>query len=178
LAIADSTIGSIEPRDGLRHIVRCYHCNAAEVPIRCKQLAIFYDDTEQGATAEIKNAAYQVTLLQHEIVLDQQLIASHQENLRVLEDTRNVNDTSVFELSEARGGLYEAQSQLVGHVTSLKIAFAKLRTAQGLLPQECGVNPVICTNENCCDGDCFCCQGGKQCNGTESKVGQGDHGCD
>jgi hypothetical protein len=56
VAIADGTLGSVEPTAGLIHKIRCLRCSEGEVPIRCRQLALMLADTEQLATAEIKGA--------------------------------------------------------------------------------------------------------------------------
>ena len=57
LAYSDGTLGSVEPRDGLIHVARCFYCNKSELPIRCRQLAMLYADTQNLAIAEIKSAA-------------------------------------------------------------------------------------------------------------------------
>ena len=83
------------------------------MPVRCRQLAIFYDHSERRATAEIKNAVYKIGLLQQRIVVAQDAVIELQDELAELEKKRDVNDVTVFELSNLRGQLYEAQSRLV-----------------------------------------------------------------
>ena len=153
LKFADSTIGTVEPRDGVLHTLRCFRCNSHEVPVRCRQLAIFYQHTEQGAIAEIKNAAYKISLQQQRVVLAQQKVQRLQERLYELTETRDVNDVSIFELSNLRGRIYEAQSDLIQKVAALKIADVELLKSQGMLAVECGYAPVLCL-EGCCDGAC------------------------
>ncbi len=160
LKFADSTVGSVEPIDGLIHAVRCFRCNQHEVPVRCRQLALFYTETENLATAEIKSAAYKVTLQQQRVVLAQETVLELRKNLHELEETRNIKDITVFEISQLRGQLYEAESKLIEQVITLKLAFIGLRKAQHALPSECGFSPTLCC-EGCCNGECMCCSESK-----------------
>ncbi|MCG8448005.1 MAG: TolC family protein, partial [Pirellulales bacterium] len=156
LKFSDSTVGSVEPREGWIHVARCFRCNETEVPIRCRQLALFYDHTERGATVEIKGVVYKIGLVQQQIVLAQQAVEALQDRLDELIKKRDVEDVTVFEISKIRGRLYEAQAELIEQVVALKIARVQLREAQNVLPIECGFNPHLCC-EGCCDGDCCQC---------------------
>ena len=80
-AFADGTIGSVEPREGLIHTIRCCHCYEHEVPVRCRQLAMFYEDTENRASGEIKIAAYKISLQQSRIVLAQETVLAMRQRL-------------------------------------------------------------------------------------------------
>ncbi len=151
LKFADSTVGSVEPQDGWIHVARCYRCNQHEVPVRRRQLALFVDHSEQSATAEIKGAAYRIGLLQQRVVIAQKIREEQQRRLDELRDTRDINDITIFEISSARGQLYEAESKLIEEVTALRIAYVQLRRAQGVLALECGFEPTLCT-EGCCNG--------------------------
>ncbi|MEM8947033.1 MAG: TolC family protein [Planctomycetota bacterium] len=161
LKFAETTVGTVEPQDGAIHWVRCRTCNDTELPLRCRQLALFYTDTEQGATAEIKGAAYQIGLQQQRVVAAQALVDRLEARKRELEETRDINDVTVFEISNARAQIFEAESKLIEQVVQLKIADAALREAQGMLAVECGFCPQLCC-EGCCDGACVRC---KQCCG-------------
>ncbi len=157
IAVADGTLGSVEPIDGLIHTIRCIRCTDAEVPIRCKQLALLLTDTEQLATAEIKGAAYEITLQQQRVVLARSAVKQRRQRLYELTAKRDVEDVAVFELSKARGRLYEAESELIQQVVQLKIARVRLRKAQGMLVVECGLSPTLCL-EGCCCGACCRCE--------------------
>jgi hypothetical protein len=74
LNVADGGVGSVEPTEGWIHRLRCIRCNDAEVPIRCRQLQMFFNDTEQLATAEIKGAALQTTLQQQRVAHARQAV--------------------------------------------------------------------------------------------------------
>ncbi|MCA9231468.1 MAG: hypothetical protein KDA57_12510 [Planctomycetales bacterium] len=161
LSFADSTLGTVEPVDGWIHAARCFRCNEHEVPVRCRQLSMFYAETEKLATAEIKSAAYKVNLQQQRVVVVQQSVQEIRRQLFELEETRDVNEVTVFELSNLRGQLYEAESNLISQVVALKLAEVGLGKAQGVLALECGFEPVLCC-EGCCDGDCCSCLG-KNC---------------
>jgi len=150
LKFAESTVGTVEPQDGIIHWLRCFRCNEAELPLRCRQLALFYNDTEQRATAEIKIAVYQVSLQQQRVVAAQSLLAPFQNRLRELEETRDIDDISIFEISRARGRIYEAQSKLVERVVELEVSRVHLRKAQGMLAVECGYSPTLCCEGACC----------------------------
>jgi len=156
VAIADGTLGSVEPTAGLIHKIRCFRCSEGEVPIRCRQLALMHADSEQLATAEIKGAVYEITLQQQRIVLAREAVGQRRWRLHELTVKRDVNDVAIFELSKARGRLFEAESELIQQVVQLKIARVRLRKAQGQLAKECGFNPTLCL-EGTCHG--ACCRG-------------------
>ncbi|NOY42029.1 MAG: hypothetical protein GXP26_09350 [Planctomycetes bacterium] len=154
LKLADSTIGSVEPIDGLMHTIRCFRCNQHEVPVRCRQLAMFYSETEKLATADIKSAVYKVTLQQQRVALAQDTVLELRKSLRELTETRDANDVTVFEISKLRGLVYEAESKLVEQIVALKVASVGLRKAQGTLPMECGMTLALCC-EGPSTGDCM-----------------------
>lgn len=161
LKFAESTVGTVEPQRGAIHWARCRHCNDTELPVRCRQLSLFYSDTEQTATAEIKGAAYQIGLQQQRVVAAQSLVERLKIELRELEEMRDVDDISIFEISNARARIYTAQSKLLEQVVNLKVARVELRESQGMLAVECGYTPTLCC-EGCCDGACVRCG---QCKG-------------
>jgi len=156
LKFAESTVGTVEPQDGMIHLLRCFRCNESELPLRCRQLALFYSDTEKNATAEIKSAAYQITLQQQRVVAAQSLVEQFQNRLRELEKTRDIDNISIFEISNARAHIYDAQSKLMERVVELQISQVKLRQSQGILAQECGFSPTLC-GEGSCSGACRRC---------------------
>ena len=82
------------------------------------------------------------------------------ERVRELTETREVGDVAIFEISKARGDLYQAETKLIEQVVALEVAKAKLKQTQGLLSIECGFHPRLCC-EGCCDGACCRCQ--KKC---------------
>jgi len=154
LKFADATIGTVEPIDGLIHTIRCYNCNQHEVPVRCRQLAMISSETEKLATAEIKSAVYKVTLQQQRVALAQKTTQGLRKSLQELNDTRDINDITVFEISRLRGQLYESESKLIEQVVALKVAMVGLRKSQDVLALECGFAPKLCC-EGCCNGDCM-----------------------
>jgi len=168
LMFADSALGTVEPQDGLNHFVRCYRCNKSELPVRCRQLALFYDYTEQGATAEIKGAAYQFNLQQQRVVAALSNLQQLQEHLHELKKTRDIKDVSIFEVSHAKAQVYDAQVKMIEQVVQLNLAQVSLRKAQGLLTVECGCCPKLCC-EGCCDGDCYRCDKKQTCSKRSGK---------
>jgi hypothetical protein len=159
LKFADATVGSVEPQKGLIHTIRCSHCYEHEVPVRCRQLALFYEDTEAKTTAEIKNAAYKIGLQQNRIVLAQETVLDLRKRVEELEKTRDSDDVAIFEISNARTDLDQAEADLVQQIVDLKLAQVELKKAQGMLANECGFLPQLCL-EGCCDGACTRCEGG------------------
>ena len=159
LHYADSTVGSVEPRSGVIHVLRCFKCNEFEVPVRCRQLAMFYDDTESKATAEIKGAVYKIGLQQHRIVIAQQTVLDLRTKLDGLTKTRDVDDVAIFQISSLRVELDQAETELIEQVVGLKLAEVELKKAQGFLANECGYTPQLCL-EGCCNGACMRCEGG------------------
>ena len=150
LKFADSTLGSVEPIDGLIHTARCYKCYEQEVPVRSRQLSMFYRETEKLATGEIKSAAYKVNLQLQRVVVAQQNVQELRSRLSELEKTRDVNEVSIFEISDLRGQLYEAEANLVTQMVSLELAKVSLRKSQGMLALECGFEPNLCCDNCCC----------------------------
>jgi hypothetical protein len=150
-------LGSVEPRDGLIHLARCFHCNKSELPIRCRQLAMLHADTENLAIAEIKSAAYKIVLQQQRAANTQQTVEKLRSRVEELTKIRGVEDISIFEISKARGDLYKVESKLIEQVVALEVAKVDLRKTQGLLALECGFDPKLCC-EGCCDGACCSCR--------------------
>ncbi len=178
LSYADGVIGSVEPRDGIRHIIRCFRCNATEVPVRCRQLAIFYTDTETKATAEIKSAAYNIALQQQRVANSQSTVDKLRSREQELTDKRNVENVAVFEIAKARGDLYRAEIDLIEHVVALKMARVELKRAQGVLAMECGFIPQLCCEDGCCDGDCCQCSTKSRCTASCNKCSKKKCVCD
>lgn len=156
LKFAETTVGTVEPQQGAIHWLSCRTCNDTELPLRCRQLSLFYSDTEQSATAEIKGAAYQIGLQQQRVVAARGLVDQLEGELRELEETRDIDDISIFEISNARARIFTAQSKLLEQVVGLNVARVALREAQGKLAVECGYCPDLCC-EGCCDGACVRC---------------------
>ncbi|RIK72537.1 MAG: hypothetical protein DCC67_19155, partial [Planctomycetota bacterium] len=138
LGVADSTLGSVEPVEGLVHRLRCIPCSDHELDVRCRQLEMLYRDTEQLATAEIKSAAYEVVLQQQRVALAWEAAHQRRNGLDSLMARRDAEDVPVFEVSSARGRLYDAEAKLVEQLADLKIAEVRLRRAQAALAAECG----------------------------------------
>jgi hypothetical protein len=160
LKFADSTVGSVEPRDGLVHTLRCYCCNEHEVPVRCRQLAIFYEETETKSTGEIKNAAYKIGLQQQRVLIAQRRVLELRGRLDELTKTRDVNDVAIFRISRLQGEIDQAEVQLIEQLVSLKLAQVELKKSQSALSDECGFVPKLCL-EGCCNGACMRCAGTK-----------------
>ena len=134
LNVADGGVGSVEPTEGWIHSLRCIRCSDPEVDVRCRQLQMFYDDTEQLATAEIKGAVFQV-------VLQQQRVAHARAGcrgparlrLRARRQTRRRRRAGVPVRPGPHARLYTAESDLIEQVALLKIAQAQLKRAQASL---------------------------------------------
>jgi hypothetical protein len=154
LGVVDGALGSVEPTEGWVHRLRCICCNEQELPVRCRQLALLQAETERGATAEIKNAVYEVALQQQRVAAAKQSVERRRARLAELTARRDVDRISVFELSQARGRCHEAEGQLVEQRVSLEIARVKLKQVQGLLALECGFAPRLCCEGPCC-GACL-----------------------
>lgn len=158
LGVADGTLGSVEPTEGWIHKLRCIRCSGHEVDVRCRQLAMLYADTEQLATAEIKGAVYQVVLQQQRIALARQALADRRAHLHGMTAKRDADDVAIFEISQVRGRVFDAESDLIQQVVGLRIAEVQLRKAQAALAAECGFAPRMCCEDGCCNGACMRCQ--------------------
>lgn len=157
LSVADGALGSVEPTEGWVHRVRCILCSDHEVGVRCRQLAMLYEDTEQLATGEIKGAVYEIVTQQHRVQLAQAAVVDARRRVEELSAKRDVDDVPVFQLSAARTRMFDAESKLIEQTALLKIAEVRLKRSQGLLPRECGFSPELCW-DGCCDGACTECQ--------------------
>jgi hypothetical protein len=164
LAVADGTLGSVEPTEGIVHRLRCMNCTDHEVDVRCKQLSMLYNDTEQLATAEIKSAVYQVVLQQQRVALARSAVDARRASLEAMTARRDAEDIQIFEISGARGRLFDAESELIEQVATLKIAMVRLRQAQAALAAECGYCPKLCCDDTC-NGACMRCQARTCCPG-------------
>lgn len=164
LSVADSTLGSVEPTEGVVHRIRCLNCNEHEVDIRCRQLAMLYNDTEQLATAEIKGAVYQVVLQQQRVALAREAVEDRRSNVQSMLNRRDAEDIQIFQISGARSRLFDAESDLVEQVAALKVAMVRLHRVQGRLAADCGFCPKLCC-EGSCNGHCMHCRARTCCPG-------------
>ncbi len=156
LAVIDGALGTVAPTPGILAHLRCGKCKDHEIPVRCRQLSMLEADATQLATGKIKSAAYKVAIQQDRVRLAKQVVDQRREWLIDLEQRRDTDDISAFEISSARGRVFEAESSLIEKVVELKVAEVGLREVQGMLAAECGYHPVVC-NEHCCTGKCGCC---------------------
>ena len=157
LGVVDGSLGSVEPTEGWVHKLRCIACSKHEVDVRCRQLAMLYEDVEQSAEAEIKSAVYEVTMQQHRTVLARDSAEQCRERLHGLQAKRDVDDVSAFELGRAQVHLYDAEAKLVEQAALLQVARVKLKRAGAALAAECGLEAKVC-NSGCCNGACTHCQ--------------------
>jgi hypothetical protein len=144
LSVADTALGAVEPQSGLSHTLRCGCCYEQEESIRRRQLCTLLRESRDNAAAKIKGAAYQVAIQQQRVAVARQAVLERRRELRGLEKLRDVNDTSVFEISHARGRLFTAEGMMVEQVVELKVAQVALKQEQGLLVVECGLGAQLC----------------------------------
>ncbi|MEN1681869.1 MAG: hypothetical protein AAGJ46_19995 [Planctomycetota bacterium] len=166
LQVADGSLGTVTPTSGIVHKLRCGDCYKQEVSVRCRQLTMLERDTEQLAIGKIKSAACKVAVQQDRVRLARAAVEHRRNELTRLEKLRDVEDRSIFEVSVARGRLFDAESALVTKVVELKVAEVALREVQHLLAVDCGYGVAIC-GEHCCTGEC----GGCGCRGGCSACG-------
>lgn len=153
LKVADATLGSVAPAPGLLHHLRCGDCKDHEIAVRCQQLSLMQADATQLAIAKIKSAAYKVAVQQDRVRLAKDAVDGRRRELERLNALRKVEDISIFEISAARGRVFDAEASLVEKVIELKVAEVALKEVQGLLAVECGYDVTIC-GEHCCTGCC------------------------
>jgi hypothetical protein len=103
-------------------------------------------------------------LQQQRAALARAAVEDRRTNLDAMTARRDADDVQVFEISAARGRLYDAESDLIEQSASLKIAKVRLRQAQAALAAECGYCPKLCC-EGSCDGACMRCQARTCCPG-------------
>lgn len=144
LKLADGALGSVEPQDGICHLLRCGACYDAEEPIRRRQLCTMLQGSRQTALAKIKGAAFQVGIQQQRVGVARQAVLDRRKELSELERLRDLEDRSVFEISLARGRLFTAEATLVSMVVELKVSEVALKQEQGLLVVECGLGARLC----------------------------------
>lgn len=174
LKVIDGTLGAVTPSAGILSHLRCGDCKEHEVAVRCRQLTMLERDARELATAKIKSAAYKVAVQQDRTRLAKQAVDQRRERLAELEKLRDAEDVSIFEISAARGRLFEAEASLVEKIVELKMAEVALRETQGALAAECGYVAHVC-NEHCCTG---CCRGYCGCGGGACLQPGAPCGCD
>lgn len=184
LKVADATLGTVAPVGGLIHHLRCGDCKDHEVAVRCRQLSLLQADATQLAIAKIKSAAYKVAVQQDRVRLAKQAVDERRQELDSLEKRRRAEDISIFEISAARGRVFDAEGSLNEKVVELKVAEVTLKEVQGLLAVECGYDVTICC-EHCCTGCCVRGSCGSCDNGCHADAGSacglsvcGDAVCD
>ncbi|MEM9185148.1 MAG: TolC family protein [Planctomycetota bacterium] len=153
LAVADATLGAVVPASGLLHQFRCGDCEDHEIAVRCRQLRLIENYNTELAIAKIKSAAFKVGVQQDRVRLAKQAVDERRWELESLVKRREAEDISIFEVSAARGRLYDAETSLIEKVVELKVARVALHEVQGRLAVECGYAVTIC-GEHCCTGNC------------------------
>lgn len=109
-----------------------------EARSRQSQLAQAQVDAELNVTWEIREAVWNIETRLREIAVAGERQEVWRQRGAALEEKRESNGVTAFDLAAARLELHRAESELVHRVIAWKIAQVKLEQAQGLLAVECG----------------------------------------
>ena len=109
-----------------------------EARSRQSQLAQAQVNAELNVTWEIREAVWNIETRLREIAVAVERQEVWRQRGAALEEKRESNGVTAFDLAAARLELHRAESELVHRVIAWKIARVKLKQAQGLLAVECG----------------------------------------
>jgi hypothetical protein len=102
------------------------------------QLSDSLHERERTVEAEIRQAVYEVRARRETIFRARQAADSWQDRIRDLEKQQAEGLKGALSLASAYLEWYKARGELVKEFLGWKIAMAKLKQAQGILPAECG----------------------------------------
>ncbi len=102
------------------------------------QLSDYLRERERTVEAEIRETVYEIRARRQATILAREAADSWQERIRNLEKQRAEGIRGVAELSKTYLDWYKARGEVVKEFVGWKIAVAKLKMAQGVLPAECG----------------------------------------
>ncbi len=108
------------------------------------QLIDYLHERERMVAAEIREAVYEIRARRQATLLARQAADSWEERIRDLKKQRAEGLRGVAELNKANVELYKARGVVVQELLGWKIAVVKLKTAQGILPAECGYRECHC----------------------------------
>jgi outer membrane protein TolC len=111
---------------------------SAELRTRRDQIAQSRTDTRRAAEREVRDAAASVEGALRQIDWAGQRLDSLARRLKGLEDRREADGVTPFDLHAARLERIEAESDLLRRTVDWKVATVKLKAAGGLLAFECG----------------------------------------
>jgi hypothetical protein len=109
-----------------------------ELQTRQSQLMQAQAEAEQNISREISEAVWNVETRLREIAVAKERWEVWQKRVAGLQERRQTDNVTAFDLSAAQLELLHAESDTVHRVIAWKIAQAKLKQAQGLLAAECG----------------------------------------
>jgi hypothetical protein len=106
------------------------------------QLCDYLCERERTVEAEVRAAVYEIGARRETILRARQAADSWQARIRDLEKQQAEGLKGALSLASAYLEWYKARGEVVKEFTSWKIAFVKLKQAQGVLSAECG--PSVC----------------------------------
>jgi hypothetical protein len=109
-----------------------------EVEAARAQLAEYLRERERVVVAEIREAAYEVRARRESIVLAREVADRWQARIKDLEKQQAQGMPVFADLTTAYMEWYKARGEVVKEFLGWKIAAAKVKQAQGILPAECG----------------------------------------
>jgi hypothetical protein len=102
------------------------------------QLCDYLHERERTVAAEIRAAVYEIGARRETILRARQAADSWQDRIHDLEKQRTEGLKGPLSLASAYLEWYKARGEVVNEFLRWKIAFVKLKQAQGILPAECG----------------------------------------
>jgi hypothetical protein len=145
LPIVRAALGGVNPLLGGKPVacsllaaLGCSRSKSSEVASRQGQVDQLLAYQERAVVTEVRQAVETLNARSRELTLAKQISNSRQQDLKRLEQRREADGVTAFDLLAARLALIESESDQVHRAMAWKIARARLKQAQGLLAVECG----------------------------------------
>ncbi|MEX2559001.1 MAG: hypothetical protein WD403_03755 [Pirellulales bacterium] len=122
---------------GLRQLAGQGRANARELPTRRRQLADYTEQRADEISGDIRQAVLTVEARLRQIALAREQTQSWETRVQELEKLQTTGQATFAEISTAKLGGLQAQSDAVAAIVAWKVALVQLKEAQGLLIEEC-----------------------------------------
>jgi hypothetical protein len=126
------------------------HGDTGESEHRRDQLGTLLEDRQRSVAREVRNAITAITQALQRIAISNQQVQVTNQRLDGVQQQRTIGAATPLDVRRVRLDLITAEQQLVHDVIQWKIAFVRLRAAQGRLAADCGYYPSFgCSGSSC-----------------------------
>jgi hypothetical protein len=143
LGTTDAALGTAQARSDWLGELKCPDGSCDEASVRQAQLARLANATRISVATETRSAVAEIEAATQDVLLAEQTVQSWRNRVSELRRTRDVENSSIFDVNAAEGELASAKARLIGKITTLRLARLKLRRVQGVLAAECGMDVLV-----------------------------------